>query len=307
MSRTFDILLGEPDDSGADFRQKRLGDEIEHDVVIERGEDLFIGCELLPVVHGQYETGSTSDASLVIFDFSFQPNKRARRFVQAKISVVFADEQNKGAEYDPEVKEMSFVPSGRGGYFLLFPTTHVQEVKRTANVSGGGGAFGANLTAGFIYELSETLERKNAAVLVGSKRTRGRPGGRKNAAEWALEENTSTKDGIPTFMRAAVLLHRSGLAKGRKFTAVITINAKVDAITTIEEGILNLFGRRKVPADDAVVFDPDRKDGPASLFKVDPKNLKGQNLEDISIVLSRNILSGAVDGKPSTKRRLIIS
>ncbi|TAQ85278.1 hypothetical protein B7494_g6396 [Chlorociboria aeruginascens] len=101
MSRSFDILLGESDDAGAGFRQKRLGDEIEHRVIIER----------------------------VIFDFSFQPNKRAKRFVQAQISVVFADEQNKMPEYDPEVKEMSFVPSSRGGYFLLLKETEESKKK----------------------------------------------------------------------------------------------------------------------------------------------------------------------------------
>jgi hypothetical protein len=47
-----DILLGEPDDAGADFRWKRIGHEIEHSIVIECGEDLFIDCEPLPIVHG---------------------------------------------------------------------------------------------------------------------------------------------------------------------------------------------------------------------------------------------------------------
>lgn len=176
MSRSFDILLGEP---GADFRQKNLDGEIERNTVIERGEDLFIGCELLPVVHGQYETTSNPDsdpdASLVIFDLSFQPNKRAKRFVSAQISVVFSDEQHAGAEYDPVVKEMSFFPAGLGGYFLLFPTTRLQQVKRTTDLSGGGGAFGATLTAGYSY---------------------GRQSGAKNAAEWALNENTPLHEAV---------------------------------------------------------------------------------------------------------------
>jgi hypothetical protein len=54
MSQNLDFLLDEPGDEGADFRHQNMVGEIEQEVVIDRGEDLYIGCELLPVIHGQY-------------------------------------------------------------------------------------------------------------------------------------------------------------------------------------------------------------------------------------------------------------
>jgi hypothetical protein len=45
-----------------------------------------------------------------------------------------------------------------------------------------------------------------------------------------------------------------------------------------------------------VFFKPHRTDGPEVLFEVDPKNLKAKKLEDISVVLSKNILTDALKG-----------
>jgi hypothetical protein len=191
------------------------------------------------------------------------------------------------------------MPSARGGFFSLSPTTTIQEIKRTGNVGGSGGAFGSSLNAGYTYEVSETVKKTKAAALVASKRVRGRSDGARNSAEWTLYENGSTNDGIPTFMRAAVLLVRPLPSKNRKFLATVTIDTQVDVITAAEEGLKSLFGKKKVPLVDPIIFEPTRKDSPESVFEIDPKNLKAKNLEDISVVLSKNILTDAIKGEMS--------
>jgi hypothetical protein len=290
MSESFDIFLDLAGDEGAQFRHQNDGDEIERTIVIDRGEALVVTCELLPAIHGQYTPDSYSPASLVIFDFSFLPTKHARRFLEAEISVIFADEERGGQLYDPEVKEISFSPSGQASYLSMFPTTRRQEVARGVQVLGGGGAFGASLTAGFFWELSETKQSEDAAALVARKRVRGRGKGGQNAAEWSLLENSSTRSGIPTFFRAAVLLLRPDFAEGRRFTAMVTIKAKVDLLTSIEEGVKRVLG--KISKVDPIIFDPEQKDPPATTF--DRTNLGGQALSEISLVLSKNILPEAV-------------
>jgi hypothetical protein len=266
MSESFDIFLDLAGDEGAQFRHQNDGDEIERTIVIDRGEALVVTCELLPAIHGQYTPDSYSPASLVIFDFSFLPTKHARRFLEAEISVIFADEERGGQLYDPEVKEISFSPSGQASYLSMFPTTRRQEVARGVQVLGGGGAFGASL------------------------RVRGRGKGGHNAAEWSLLENSSTRSGIPTFFRAAVLLLRPDFAEGRRFTAMVTIKAKVDLLTSIEEGVKRVLG--KINKVDPIIFDPEQKDPPTTTF--DRTNLGGQALSEISLVFSKNILPEAV-------------
>lgn len=171
-------------------------------------------------------------------------NKQKKRFLEAHISVVFADEQAPGSpKLDPVVREISFAPAGGSGQWAIRPIARKQEVKRAADLSAGGEGFGFSVTGGAAYEISEEIEKRDSAILEATKRVHGRATGRKNAAEWDLLENSSAKDGIPTFMRAAILLERPQATKERRFTATVWINSKV-SLGSLLSDIKNVFGTK---------------------------------------------------------------
>lgn len=273
MAEELDILLQVPGDGGADFRHQNYGDEIEREVVIDQSEDLFVGCELLPVIHGQMDPSANTPASLVIFDFRFQGNNRKKRFLKAHITVVFADEQSPGSPmFDPVVREISFAPSGGSGRHAIFPTTQRRDIKRAANLSGGGGGFGVNFMGGASYEVSETIGKRDSAILEARKRVLGRATGRKNAVEWELFENDAQHDGIPTFMRVATLLERPKVEESRRFKATVSIDAKL-ALGPRGLDICRALGTRNGPPVDPVIFDPERRRKVKSIIDVDANNL----------------------------------
>lgn len=287
MVESFDIPLEIIGDAGAGFRHRNEGDEIEREVVIDRAEDLYVGCELLPVLHGQYDAKSSTPASLVVFDFRFQPNRRKKQFPEAHISVVFADEKEPGnAKLDPIVREISFAPPGDSGQWAIRPTERRQEVKRAINLSAGGEVSGLSLTGGASYEIAEIAEKRDSTILEARKRVIGRATGRKNAAEWDLLENGSTKDGIPTFMRVAALLERP---KERRFIATVSVDAEL-SLGSLASGIKRVFGKRRVPIVDPVIFDPGRTDGPVPRIKADKKNLGNEDIQAFSVILKEGEL-----------------
>lgn len=294
MAEELDILLQVPGDHGADFRHQNNGDEIEREVVIDRGEDLFVGCELLPVIHGQMDPSTKTPASLVVFDFRFQSNRRKKRFLKAHITVVFADEQFPGhPSFDPVVKEISFAPSGGNGRHSVFPTTRKQEVKRAVNLSGGGSEFGVNVTGGASYEVNETVEKRDSAILEARKRVLGRGMGSKNAAEWVLLEKNLKQDGIPTFMRVAIILKRPESNESRRFKATISVDAKLALGPRIAD-IWSVLGMTNVPPVDPVIFDPGRRRKVKFVLDVDEDHLEAVNLQDdqnLSVLLREDEIS----------------
>jgi hypothetical protein len=282
-----DFLLQPVGDGGAEYRFRNDLEEIEREVVIDRGEDIFIGCDLLPVIHGQTNPDSGTPASLLVFDFRFQSNRRKKRFLRADIRVIFADEKEPGSTvYDPIVKKISFAPLGQSSQYTISPTTTTREVERVVSVSGSGGQLGISLTAGYTYSLKETIEESDAAMLVAPKRVRTRMIGKKNSAEWTLLENSSTRSGIPTFMRVGILLERPMAAESRRFTATVSVDAELNVGSHLET-IRRFFGKKEVPAVDPIIFDPQRQGGPsASMFRVERASLDAANMEEIAVILA---------------------
>jgi hypothetical protein len=112
MAESLDIPLEIIADAGAAFRHRSHGDEVEREVIIDRGEDIYVGCELLPVIHGQFDVTSGPPMSLVIFDFQFQSNRSKRRFLEGHISVTSAMGKPLGdSKLDPVVRGISFASS----------------------------------------------------------------------------------------------------------------------------------------------------------------------------------------------------
>lgn len=71
--------------------------------------------------------------------------------------------------------------------------------------------------------------------------------------QWDLDENASTKGGLSSYFRTAVLLERND---NSPFTAHFGIETKVNMITDFARKVKELVGLN--PKDEPVIFDPEK-------------------------------------------------
>jgi len=238
---SFDIGLSPAGDAGSSFRtQNDPSAPLQRSNYIERKGAVDIRCSCLDVIHGLYSAESGVFATLIVLQFRFDARKRARRFESVDISLEFG--ARKPGQGGPEV--YAIAPVGR---MSLVPTVQHEEVKRTASLQMGGitarGAVG--------WEKSVSKDTGDQTTVTGSIDLRGRNWGKSNCASWTLLENKTTKTGVPTSMRTAVLLKRKDESQ---FQCVVKIVASVDFKSTLER----VFGGKgRTPKDDPVLFHPE--------------------------------------------------
>ena len=87
-------------------------------------------------------------------------------------------------------------------------------------------------------------------------------------ARWSLTENASQSDGLPSYLRVALLLR---LKNNNQFQAEISVKADVDVAYTIKNSIRSFLGQQIDP----IIFDPkiDIFGNTPSGVVVDQKNL----------------------------------
>ncbi|KAI9741629.1 MAG: hypothetical protein M1834_000013 [Cirrosporium novae-zelandiae] len=275
MSLLFEVDLEPLGDEGAEFCLKNEPGQLQRSSVVERGNALVVQCKLAEVVHGLLCPDSNIPCTLAIFEFNFQPTRLKRRFTEVNISIVFATTDPNRAHFDPEVR--SIAPFG---HFSLYPTTEKVELKRSANLSVEGG-IGVQVGAGFGWELTNSMDKMDTTKVSGMIRFRNhKEGGKKNAAEWTLLENSSRRSGVPTFLRTAVLLGRRE-DDMELFTATVKIDANVDLLSAFGDTIQKMFG--KIPRDDPIVFSPLE---PPTTHEIDMRNLGEVDLQRLSVISS---------------------
>jgi hypothetical protein len=236
-----EIELGSGDegDEASTYRtQNDASQPYQRSNVIERKGSVSIYCVAVDVVHGTLEPDG-DPATLLVFDFQFDPTKRARRIVEAKMSFVFS---STGGAPAPAV--LKIAPRGR---MTVVPTTQTESTTRSAKAEAGGGALGISLGTGLKWEKSVSRETSDGTVVVGTVDLVGRNYGASNGASWALIENRSVETGVPAHVRTAILLQR---ASDAAFQATVTIRAQAD----LRSEVSRLFG--KTPKDDPILYDP---------------------------------------------------
>lgn len=267
-------------DEGSSFRVRNApGGEIQRPHLVDRGSDFTVQGDLVSVLHGHF-TPEGDQATLIIAEFRFLSSKSSRRFRRAMITWQFANsDPNDGA--DPEVVRIAPY-----GHFSINPTSKSVETKRSANISAQAGLSVGSLETGAAWELTEYINKKDQTTLAGTIRLEGRTYGESNTARWTFSENKSQSDGIPTLLRAAVLLRRKSDAQ---FVATIKIDAKVDMLYSLGNQFQRLFG--DTWNDDLVYFDPQLKPTGEPLVNVDPENLSSYDLKSITAVESTTVIS----------------
>lgn len=120
--------------------------------------------------------------------------------------------------------------------------------------------------------------------MISSTRIIGRDFGSPNAVQWKLIENKSRLDGIPSYLRTAVLLKRKS---DDRFLATIQTEVKVsrfssDLRQTIQKAVRGI-------QDDPVVFDPLARPTGSLSNIVDLRDLMQFDLDSLGTVISTTV------------------
>ncbi|KAI0466817.1 hypothetical protein F4859DRAFT_496023 [Xylaria cf. heliscus] len=229
----------------------------------EYGDQLISRAAIAGITHGTLAPGE-DPATLLIFEFRFLSMRKGRRFTGCNINITFEDSEKQG-DLCPEVWGVS--PEGA---FRLHKSLQQRSVTIAGNAMLQTGISGPGASLGTTWELKTLEDRQDWARLSGTRKELGR-NNRDDAVVWAMEENSQDKSGIPTFLRAAVLLRRE---TEEPFSFLIKIRAQVDM------GGFNLrtvFGKKKVERVSAVRIDS----------SIDPKTLKVPSLDAKLVDLTR--------------------
>lgn len=274
------------------FRTKNAPGQNFRTNLVDRGNQLVTKVRLVGITHGEL-AGGEELATLLVFEFRFVATG-GRRFTRAKVTMVFESPDGK-MDLDPIVH--SIAPEDT---WALNKTEKVQDTKLGSNagVNAGLGPAGAEL--GVVWEVSETKTQKYFVSLSGVKRLmRAGWDGEENAVVWTLEENKHTKDGIPTFLRAAVLLSRPDDVP---FSFKVKVDTQVDMVGELR----SMFGAERKDPIDPVEIDPTKSAnggrGRRRVAALDPdthdlKRMDELDLQKVADVVVVTVLDGEDLGK----------
>ena len=262
----FDVGVEEGGDEGSGFRfQNDPSRPQQRSNITERKGAIDVRCVGKDVIHGFLKEGE-DPATLIVYEFQFDPRKPGRRIISIDAEFAFASRVG-GAE--PEV--LSIAPKGRQ---QLVETKQTESTTNSREGKLGAAQFGAELAGSLKWEKTISRETTDATTIVGTIDTKGRNYGAPNAVSWTLLENGSTQTGVPSFFRTAVLLKRED---DGEFESTFQIKVKADMASRLS----SLFG--STPKDDPIIYDPTMK--PTNkLRKYDTDNLEEINLQDLSLV-----------------------
>jgi hypothetical protein len=266
----FDVDLDEGGDEGSGFRfQNDPSRPQQRSNITERKGAIDVRCVGKDVIHGFLKDGE-DPATLIVYEFQFDPRKPGRRIISADAKFLFSP-RNGGSE--PEV--LKIAPKGR---MTLVQTKQTESTTNSREGKLGATQFGAELAGTVKWEKTISRETTDATTIVGSIDTVTRNYGAPNAASWSLMENQSAHTGVPAFFRTAILLKRED---DSEFESTFEINVKADMISRFAK----LFG--KTPIDDPIIYDPTIK--PTNkLRKYDTDNLDDISLQELSLVTFTN-------------------
>lgn len=264
-----EILLLEEGDLNSGFRTKNAPGDQARSVLIDRGNSLILRATLVSVTHGDL-TADGDAATLLIFEFNFTSMKSSRRFTSGSVTLRFEDASG-NVKNRPVVERIAPV-----GTFAINKRTSTQNIHQAINAGiKGGAADSISGELGYIWETSEAKETEHATRLIGSKRLLA-DFGKNDTVIWGLEEDPKSRQGIPSFLRAAVLLRRRDNVPFRFTNAVET---EVD----FGGKFRRLFGLEKPDPVDPVELDQETDLGDLGIASLDP------NADGIDLANMQNI------------------
>ncbi|GKT40025.1 uncharacterized protein ColSpa_00206 [Colletotrichum spaethianum] len=222
--QVFDVSMFEGGSEGSGFHTKNNPkDPYQRSEVIQRtGRGVDIRCSLIDAVHGAMSANSDFWATLLVFQFRFDPQKRARRVSRATVELRF-DVSDAGND-PPEVEAISF-----DGNYSFLPSKQSETITKGGEGSIGA-SYGAELSASAKWEKTVARETTDATTISGGKLVvKNVPPNR--IAKWTLLENKTLESGVPASIRVAVRIKRRDEAV---FTCVPRLECKADKWTSLE-------------------------------------------------------------------------
>lgn len=263
-----DIVLLEEGDPNSGFRTQNVPGHTARSVLVDEGKALVLRAALVNVTHGSY-TEDGDPATLLVFEFTFISIERTRRFSSATITLTF-DDASDNVRNRPEINEIC--PSGK---FAINKTTSKRDLKQSVNAGLNGTFLGLGGQVGHTWETSKVEETSHATTLIGLKRVVG-GWGKDYRAIFKLDEDEVTKEGIPSFLRTAVLLKRRDDVP---FRFTIEVDTDVDFGSKIKR----LFGRKNTDPIDPVELDDKTDLEELGIMSLDPKKIDLENMRDLNI------------------------
>jgi hypothetical protein len=262
----FQLELSETGDEGSGFRtQNDPSAPLQRSNITERKGTIDIRCTAKDVVHG-YEKVGNGYVTLLVYEFQFDPRKRARRISSVDMEFLFSSTGKK----QPEV--IGIAPKGR---MVLASTTQTETITQGGDANLGGNVFGAQLGSSYKWEKAINRETTDETRIIGSIDLKNRNYGNPNAASWTILENESVKKGVPAHLLTAILVKRHD--EYEEFQCTFKIKSTVDLTSTITR----LFG--STPPDDPILYDPTLP--PTNkLREYDLDNLGEVNLPELGLV-----------------------
>lgn len=223
-------------------------------VVVERRGILEVRCRSRMIVHGLLSPGQDECATLLVYDINLDSTKRSRRIISATVEFRFEPGDSKTAK--PIVR--SIAPMGR----VTLGESSQQEVTTTGGtISASGGMMPvANISGSLMREKKIYRTTSDSARVVGNFMSD--EFGNITGASWFLDENRTSKSGVPSLLRCAMLLARED---EDFFQCRVRISVDADWKT----GLGNLAA--STPRTDPILFNPGlppSSDLPQSVYDV---------------------------------------
>ncbi|KAI8633881.1 hypothetical protein F5Y19DRAFT_256637 [Xylariaceae sp. FL1651] len=277
---SFEFSLDQLGDEGSGYHTRNDPHPLkqyQRNTITERRGAIEVRCKAREVVHGLLGPEEDVNATLLVYDFSFNASKLGRRITSANISFKFHGMQ-------PGASAPTIHGLAPYGHFILLPTSQEESSTVGAKVDAGGSFFGVGLNGAVKWEKTTSSTTNDATSLNGA--TECDEFGKEIGVNWIIHENKTTKTGIPSFLRAVILLSREDDAK---FQGTFEMRVEADWKTELSR----FFGAKT--KDDPILFDPRQK--PTSNLRkagYDLENLSAVNLKELSDVSFHTLIEGAV-------------
>ncbi|KAK3987706.1 hypothetical protein QBC44DRAFT_331097 [Cladorrhinum sp. PSN332] len=207
-------------------------------IIVDNPGILEIQCKSREIIHGGLSSDSDKYATLLVYDIYLNSAKRSRRIISATVKFEF---RNSEPKY-PNPKVYGIAPFGR---WSVSPSSQEETRVLGGEASVSAPEMIANLGAAVKWEKTVSRTANDEAQVTGSiwSDDFGKP----IIAKWHLSENGSTKSGVPSFLRCAILLERPD-------DGIFECKVSIDVDSDWKSKIERLFG--STPRDDPVLFDP---------------------------------------------------
>lgn len=206
-----------PNPEGSDFRRVFVRTPNERSPLTTR-------IQLVEIHHGtmMYE-GEKHKATLLVLDIRFQSRVQDRRYTSARVTLEFFD-AGKRAQRDPAVVRV--VPDAM---HWVHRSSFERTTRAAATLGANAGFSGVVGGEGSLsWEREDKVPLKFKATVSGSRGYSRGKAGDENAVTWAMDENQSEADGIPSFLQTAVLLRRR---TDQPFIVKLRVDSTVDLVS----------------------------------------------------------------------------